>query len=301
MDRDGLADFLRRRREALRPQDVGLAEGRRRRTAGLRREEVAALAHMSTDFYARLEQRRGARPSEQTVGAIARALRLTQDERDHLFGLAGHTPPPRGFRTDHVSPALMRVLDRLDTPAQVVSDLGATLQQNALGAALMGEHTHHTGLERSVFYRWFTNDPTERALFPEEDHATHSRSYAAALRAVQGRSADDPEADELIGALLRRSPEFAALWDRHEVAIRSDTSKRILHPAVGLMTLDCQILTAENQFERLVVFTASPGTEDAERLALLSVIGSQTFAPRDESQLLRLGRREWRATDAELP
>ena len=286
MDREGLADFLRRRREALRPEDVGLPEGRRRRTAGLRREEVAALAHMSTDFYARLEQRRGSRPSEQTVSAIARALRLTQDERDHLFTLAGHSPPPRGFRTDHVSPALMRVLDRLDTPAQVVSDLGVTLRQNPLAEALLGEHTHHTGLERSVFYRWFTGEPTERDLYPEADHPIHSRSYTAALRAVHGRDPDDREATELVEALRRSSPEFEALWERHEVAQRTDTRKRLLHPAVGLMTLDCQILTSENQLEKLVVFTASPGTEDAERLALLSVIGNQTFA-RDESQLLR--------------
>jgi transcriptional regulator with XRE-family HTH domain len=278
MDRDGLADFLRRRREALQPDDVGLPQGRRRRTAGLRREEVAALAHMSTDFYARLEQRRGARPSEQTVGAIARALRLTQDERDHLFQLAGHNAPPRGFRTDHVSPALLRVLDRLDTPAQVVSDLGVTLAQNALGEALMGDGMRYTGLARSVFYRWFT-DPAERSRFLEADYPIHSRSYVAALRAVHGRSADDREAIDLVDALLRRSPEFAALWERHEVAARTDTRKRILHPSVGLMTLDCQILTAENLTERLVVFTATPGTEDAERLALLSVVGTQTFSP----------------------
>src|SRR4051794_35641271 len=124
MDRDGLADFLRRRRETLRPDDVGLGLGRRRRTPGLRREEVAALAHMSTDFYTRLEQRRGSRPSEQTIGALARALRLTLDERDHLLQLAGFAPPPRARRSEHVSPALLRVLDRLDAPAQVVSDLG---------------------------------------------------------------------------------------------------------------------------------------------------------------------------------
>src|SRR3954468_22287899 len=104
MDRDGLADFLRRRRAALQPDDVGLGQGRRRRTPGLRREEVAGLAHMSTDFYARLEQRRGSRPSEATVGALARALRLTEAERDHLFRLAGHAAPPRGFRSDHVTP-----------------------------------------------------------------------------------------------------------------------------------------------------------------------------------------------------
>jgi transcriptional regulator with XRE-family HTH domain len=277
VDRDGLADFLRRRREALQPADVGLAAGRRRRTAGLRREEVAALASMSTDFYARLEQRRGARPSEQTAGALARALRLTQDERDHLFRLAGHTAPPRGFRSDHVSPGLMRVLDRLDTPAQVVSDLGVTLRQNPLAEALLGVQTAFTGPARSMFYRWFT-DPEERGHYPEADHALHARSYTATLRAVHGRRDDDAgEAQELVDRLRGASPEFAALWEEHEVAVRGDTRKRILHPAVGLLVLDCQILTAENQTERLVVFTAAPGSEDAERLALLSVIGAQTF------------------------
>jgi len=271
MDRDGLADFLRRRREALNPEDVGLQQGRRRRTAGLRREEVALLAHMSTDFYARLEQRRGSRPSEQTVGAIARALRLTQDERDHLFTLAGHNAPPRGFRTEHVSPALMRVLDRLDTPAQVVSDLGVVLAQNPMAEALLGVQTEFDGLARSTFYRWFT-DPRERDRWPAEDHELHSHRYAANLRTVQ-----DDEARALVVALLRESPDFARVWDEHEVALPATTNKRVLHPEVGLLELDCQILTAENQFERLVVFTAAPGTEDAERLAMLSIIGSQTF------------------------
>ena len=278
MDRDGLADFLRLRREALQPGDVGLPPGRRRRTAGLRREEVAALAHMSTDFYARLEQRRGARPSAPTVSAIARALRLTQDERDHLFALAGHTPPPRGIRTDHVTPALLRVLDRLDTPAQIVSDIGVTLAQNPLAVALMGEDTGHTGLRRSMYYRWFT-DPDERARFPPEDHPVHSRSYAAALRSAHGQAADDdPEVGELVDRLLADSPEFAELWARHEVARRIDTRKRFTHPLVGPITLDCQILTSENLVERLVVFTATPGSEDAKRLALLSVIGTQEMA-----------------------
>jgi transcriptional regulator with XRE-family HTH domain len=276
MDRDGLADFLRRRREALRPEDVGLQQGRRRRTAGLRREEVALLAHMSTDFYARLEQRRGSRPSEQTVGALARALRLTQDERDHLFQLAGHNAPPRGFRSDHVTPALLRLLDRLDTPAQVVSDLGVVLAQNPQAEALLGTQRDREGLERSVFYRWFT-DPRERDRWPEADYELHSRSYAAALRVAHGR---DPEgAQPLVDALLERSPEFAHLWERHEVAQRTDTHKRIAHPEVGLIELDCQILTAENQTERLVVFTASPGSEDAKRLEMLSVIGTQFAQP----------------------
>ena len=283
MDREGLADFLRRRRAALQPDDVGLGPGRRRRTPGLRREEVAALAYLSTDFYTRLEQGRGSRPSEQTIGALARALRLTLDERDHLLQLAGHTAPARGRRSDHVSPALMRVLDRLDTPAQVVSDLGVTLQQNALAEALLGVQTGYSGMERSTFYRWFT-DPEERRRFPAEDHELHSRRYTANLRAVYARDAGDDEARRLVDELHRRSPEFARFWAAHEVGLPTETRKRIAHPAVGLIDLDCQILTAENQMERLVVFTATPGTQDAERLALLSVIGSETFTAIDDGE-----------------
>jgi transcriptional regulator with XRE-family HTH domain len=277
MDREGLADFLRRRREALQPADVGVPQGRRRRAAGLRREEVASLAHMSTDFYARLEQARGSRPSEQTVAAIARALRLTQDERDHLFVLAGHVAPPRGIRSEHVSPALIRVLDRLDTPAQVVSDLGVTLKQNPLAEALMGVQTRHTGLRRSNVYRWFT-DPDERSRFHPDDHEMLSRNYAANLRAVDGRWADDHELHELIDHLVRESEEFAEIWERHEVASRIDTRKRFIHPLVGPMTLDCQILTSENLMERLVVFTATAGSDDAKQLELLAVIGTQEIS-----------------------
>jgi transcriptional regulator with XRE-family HTH domain len=277
MDREDLADFLRRRREALQPEDVGLDQGRRRRTAGLRREEVAQLANMSTDFYARIEQRRGSRPSEATVAALARALRLTLDERDHLFHLAGYEPPARAVRSDHVTPALLRALDRLDTPAQVTSDLAVTLVQNELAVALLGDQTHFEGPSRSLFYRWFT-DPEERTHYPEEDHDQHSRTYVANLRAVHGRDSTDAEARDLVDRLLAESPEFAALWEEHEVKVRRDTHKRVLHPTIGVIELDCQILTAENQTERLVLFTAEPGTEDAARLELLGVVGNQTFA-----------------------
>jgi hypothetical protein len=232
---------------------------------------------MSTDFYARLEQRRGSRPSEQTTAALARALILTQDERDHLFALAGHTPPQRTLRSDHASPGLLRVLDLIEGPAQIVSDLGVTLSQNALAEALVGVQTGHSGLRRSLIYRWFT-DPVERSIHPGEDHVRHSRRWVGALRAVAGRGGEDPEARELIEHLLRESAEFAELWERHEVATFADTLKRFVHPLVGPLTLDCQILTSdENVTERLVVFTARPGSEDAQRLELLSVIGSQGF------------------------
>ena len=275
MDRDGLADFLRLRRSALQPEELGLSPGSRRRTAGLRREEVAALAHMSTDFYTRLEQRRGSRPSEATTAALARALHLTPDERDHLYSLAGHTPPPRAYRTDIPSPGLARVLETLDTPAQIVSDLGVTLKQNRLMEALVGDQTHFTGLRRSIIYRWFT-DPDQRRQHPEDEHLMHSRSFVAWLRSAQGRGAD-PELTELLDALLRESDEFTELWKRHEVARWLFPRKVFVHSLIGNITLDCQILTGENLTERLVVLSATPGSEDAEKLKLLSVVGSQAF------------------------
>lgn len=272
MNRNELADFLRRRREALRPGDVGLSAGARRRTRGLRREEVAGLAYISTDFYARLEQRRGSRPSGQTVAALARALRLTRDERDHLYALAGHTAPPRILRTDHASPGLQRVLNQLDAPAQIVSDVGVTLSQNPLAEALVGVQTRHTGPRSSGVYRWFT-DPAERRAHPEEDHPLHSRCLVSLLRAAHGHAGGDPEARGLVDRLLRESDEFAALWERHEVAGRAGNLKRFVHPLVGILTLECQVLTAENLTEKLLVFTARPGSEDNDRLARLSAAG----------------------------
>jgi transcriptional regulator with XRE-family HTH domain len=277
MDREGLADFLRRRRETLQPDDVGMTVGPRRRAAGLRREEVASLSGMSTDYYARLEQRRGPRPSEQMLGAIARGLRLSIDERDHLFRLAGHTPPVRNRRSDHVSPSLMRVLDRLeDTPALILSDLGETLVQNRLAVALLGDHAGHTGLARSGFYRWFT-DPAERLLYPESAREHQSRLQAAGLRAALGLRGDDPRAAELVDDLLRRSPEFARLWDRQEVGRRFDERKTLVHPELGPIEVDCQVLVTEDQGQILLVLTASPGTESHGKLQLLATVGTERF------------------------
>jgi transcriptional regulator with XRE-family HTH domain len=275
MDREQLADFLRRRREALQPGDVGLAKGLRRRTNGLRREEVAGLAGMSTDYYSRLEQQRGSQPSEQMAAAIARALRLTLDERDHLFRLAGYSAPSRVLPSDHVSPALMRILDRLDdTPALVISDLGEALAQNRLAVALLGDQTAFTGMARSLVYRWFT-DPLARRIYPEADHDHHSRVQVADLRAAFVRRGQDARSAALVRQLRATSEEFANRWDEHEVAVRLGDHKRIVHPELGVIEVDCQILVSEDQAQRLLVFTAPPGTEGAEQLQLLSVIGSQ--------------------------
>lgn len=280
MDRAQLADFLRHRREALQPEDVGLSRGPRRRTNGLRREEVALLASMSTDYYTRLEQQRGPQPSEPMLAAIARALRLTLAERDHLYRLAGHTPPRHDVRSEHVSPGMLRVLDRLDTPAMVLDDLGDALVQNPLAVALVGDETRfaHDDLRRSRIYRWFA-DPAERALHAPEEHERLSRSYAAALHIALARRPDDARGRELAAALTDRSPEFARLYAEHDVAWRPGPEpKTFLHPQVGRLELECQVLRDESESQMLLVYTATPGTESAERLRLLGVIGAQQFA-----------------------
>ncbi|MFC3743757.1 helix-turn-helix transcriptional regulator [Paractinoplanes deccanensis] len=277
MDQKDLAGFLRRRRELLQPTDVGMPAGARRRTPGLRRHEVAQLAGMSPDYYIRLEQARGPQPSPQMLTALARALRLNRDERDHLFHLAGHPAPPVYGGDDHVSPGLLRLLDAFtELPALIVSDLAATLAQNAMAVALLGEQTTYTGPARSLTYRWFT-DPEARALYPPEDHEYQSRVQVADLRAAVALRPRDPFADKLVRALRAASAEFAELWDRHDVAVRRSDRKRIVHPAVGVLDLDCEVLTTARQDQRLLVFTPRPGTDAVGQLELLRVIGSQSL------------------------
>jgi transcriptional regulator with XRE-family HTH domain len=278
MDRGALADFLRRRREALRPEEVGLPVGARRRTRGLRREEVAALAAMSTDYYTRLEQQRGPQPSEQMLASLARALRLTGDERDYLFQIAGHSAPTPAAAATHVAPALLRVLDRLsDTPALILSNLGETLVQNRMADALFGDKSGYTGLARSEIYRWFT-DPAERQRYPEHDRDRQSRAQVANLRAAYGSMGPRSRAGELARALQKASPEFAGLWERHEVARRFEDHKILIHPELGPIEVDCQVLFTEDQSQALLVLTAPPRTEGYEKLQLLGVLGQQRFA-----------------------
>lgn len=275
IDRAGLAGFLRHRREALQPEDVGLPRGRRRRTAGLRREEVAALCHISTDYYSRLERERGPHPSEHMIASIAQGLHLSLDERDHLFLLAGHNPPARGAVGEHIGPGLLRILDRLtDTPAEIVTELGETLRQTPLAVALTGDTTRYTGPDRSLGYRWFT-DPATRALYHPDDHALHSRVFASGLRKLVALRGPGSRPAHLLELLLARSEEFRTVWDEHEIGIRHNGVKRYAHPEVGALELNCQTLLDPDQSHILLVYTAAPGSESYEKLQLLSVIGSQ--------------------------
>lgn len=278
IDRDGLAEFLRHRRESLQPEDVGMPRGRRRRTSGLRREEVAALCHMSTDYYARLERARGPQPSEQMIALVAQGLHLSLDERDHLFRLAGHNPPARGSGGGHhVGPGLLRILDRLqDTPAEVVNDLGETLLQTPLGVALVGDLTAFAGPSRSIVYRWFTH-PASRDIYRREDHPELSRIWVSHARSMATMRGPGSRAAEIAEALLADSAEFRELWERHEVGLRAGPVKHFVHPELGSLELTCQTLVDPDQQHFLLVYTAIPGTESHDKLRLLSVIGTQTI------------------------
>lgn len=277
IERTGLADFLRNRRAALQPEDVGLPRGPRRRTEGLRREEVAALCHMSADYYSRLERERGPQPSPQMLVSIAHGLHLSLDERDHLFRLAGHNPPTRGVISEHISPGLLRVLDRLnDTPAEIVTELGETLRQSPMGIALTGDLTRYTGPARSIGYRWFT-DPATRQLYAPEEHAFLTRMYAAGLREILTLRGPGSRAAELADLLLARSEEFRQAWEHHEIGIRPRDIKHFVHPEVGALELNCQRLVDPGQAHALLVYTAVPGSESHDKLHLLSVIGAQSL------------------------
>ncbi|MGW2420356.1 helix-turn-helix transcriptional regulator [Streptomyces sp. NPDC001709] len=278
MNRAELADFLRRSRARLDPSDVGLMPGARRRTPGLRREEVASLAGMSVDYYTRLEQCRGPRPSRQMLTALARALRLTDDERDHLFHLTGEEPPRRESACAHVRPGLLLVLDRLhDAPAMVVSDCGEVLAQNAMSRALSGDVLGRPPRERNLVRRFFL-DPAGREPFPPQDVPEHARVHVANLRAVAAARPDDPRPAALVAELRAGSEEFARLWDEHEVAVRRGSVKRFRHPVVGLLELDCEVLLSDDHRHHLILHTARPGTESYERLQLLRVVGLQDFS-----------------------
>ncbi|GAA1288327.1 helix-turn-helix transcriptional regulator [Saccharothrix xinjiangensis] len=277
IDRPGLAEFLRNRREALQPEDVGLPRGSRRRTNGLRREEVASLCHMSVDYYSRLERERGPQPSQMMLASIAQGLHLSLDERDHLFRLAGHNPPPRGVPTEHISPGLLRVLDRLDdTPAEIVTELGETLRQSPMGVALTGDTTHYTGSARSAGYRWFT-DLAARRIYAPEEHPFLTRMYTSGLRELVTLRGPGSRAAHLAELLLDRSEEFRRVWEDHEIGIRPRDVKRFNHPEVGALELNCQRLVDPGQAHSLLVYTATPGSESYEKLQVLSVIGAQAL------------------------
>ena len=276
-DRAQLADFLRRSRERMDPAALGLPARARTRTPGLRREDVAQLAGISVDYYARLEQGRGAFPSEQVVGALARALRLSEDECDYLHRLAGYPTRARRGASRHVAPGLLLVLDRLvDAPAQVVSDSGQVLARNAMSELLHGAPVR-PGRAGNINWMSFAQ-PAHRRLMPEAEQPAILAHHVANLRATHARRPDDDEVNALIRDLLAVSEEFRELWERHDVAVLRASSKTFLHPQVGPIVLDCEVLLSANGEQSLILYTPRAGTDAAEKLQLLRVLGHERFA-----------------------
>ncbi len=277
MDRRQLADFLRRSRERVSPQEAGLPTGPRRRTPGLRREEVSQLAGMSADYYMRLEQARSPQPSTQLLASLARALRLSDEERDHLYLLAGHRPPAARPGGEHISPGLLRVLDELtDTPAQILNDLGDVLAQNAIADAALGTICSVREGERNFIWRWFM-EPSMRAPYPADELEDLDRYLVSNLRATATRRGNDAASTELIDRLLRSSPLFATLWPLHEVAVRRRAHLRVNHPIIGPLRLDLETLLTPTEDQHLLIYTPTTGSEDVTRLAMLRVLGPTQF------------------------
>ena len=269
MSSEELAGFLRARRAALQPHEIGIAARSRRRTQGLRREDVAALAAMSADYYRRLEQARVGPPSPQILDALAGALRLTPDECDYLYRVCDRKPPPRPASSQEVAPELRQLVDGLgDSPAQVMTALGDTLIQNPAAVALLGDHSVYTGDARNSTYRWFT-DPASRSVHLPEEHEEEGRARVAELRA-RSVHVGDPRADRLIGTLRARSAEFERLWQEQKAAICRAGTKTLVNPMIGTLDLQCQILENGGSGQLLVVFTAAIGSREAEQLRELT-------------------------------
>ncbi|MEV0209186.1 helix-turn-helix transcriptional regulator [Streptomyces sp. NPDC050788] len=277
MDRRELADFLRSRRERITPADVGLPAGPRRRTPGLRREEVAQLAYISTEYYTRLEQARGPHPSREVLAQLVRALRLSDAERDHLHHLAGVPPGPAPGPSREVRQSVVDLLHRLpDAAAIVISATYEVIAWNHLATALMEDFSALDRRDRNLVRRAFLGPHQPgRRLYGVSDADEFVQSSAQHLRAVAARYPDDPEVSALVGELLAGSEEFTRLWAAHEVAAAPTLCKTFEHPLVGPVTVNCDVLDIADRDQRVVIYTAAPGSPSEEALRLLSVVGTQ--------------------------
>ena len=271
---DELGDFLRRRREALKPEAAGLTPAGRRRTPGLRRDEVAELAGMSTVYYERIEQGRGPKPSAAVLSGLVRALQLTGDQREHLYRLAGHAAPAEPEPEGYVDPGLLSMLNAVaqSTPGFISDELGAVVAQNPLNIALFGRFAGRPGYEANLVWVWFTSPAWRFRLEPEHQHEQTGRAYVADLRSIVARRDHDPVAGTLVADLRKASDEFAAMWDEHDASVLHCATKRVEDDRVGRLDLDCVIMLSPLSRQRMLLLRPVPGTETAERLGRLSAL-----------------------------
>lgn len=257
-NRAELAVFLRTRRARLAPRDAGLPAVGRRRTPGLRRQEVAQLAGMSIDYYIRLEQGRGPQPSRQVLSALARALMLKADERDYLFRMAGEAPPQPVRPSREITPGIRNLLDSMPTtPAYVVDAAYNILAWNPLATHFIGNLEGHA--DRNMIRWTFLRSPAD-VVWSDEHFLSFTRSTVADLRANYARYPGDPEVEGLVSEMLALSPQFAEMWAEYEVEARGPMLKHVEHPQVGPLDFECQVLHIANTGQRLIAYCAAPGS-----------------------------------------
>jgi transcriptional regulator with XRE-family HTH domain len=258
LNRDDLAAFLRARRARLSPRYAGLPEVGRRRTPGLRRQEVAQLAGMSIDYYIRLEQGRGPQPSRQVLSALARALMLNGDERDYLFRIAGAAPPQPVRPSREISPGIRHLLDGMPaTPAYVVDAAYNILAWNPVAVHFIGNLDGHA--DRNMIRWTFRRSPAD-VIWDDEHFVRFTRSTVADLRASYARYPGDPEIDSLVSEMLALSPPFAAMWNEYDVEVRGPMLKVVNHPRLGRLEFECQVLHVAETGQRVIAYCAAPGS-----------------------------------------
>lgn len=272
---DEFATVLRAWRDRVTPEQIGFPRGVNRRTKGLRREELALAAGVSVDYLVRLEQARATNPSPQLLGALARALRLTEEERDHFYRLAGAAVPSPTSIPMHIGPSMQRIVDRLGSlPVAIFSAAQDLLWSNQLWAALFGDPTLLTGDDTNLFWRVFVSQNV--SVSHDGGEEKFRAGLVADLRAVSGRYPDDTRLHGLIDRLRAESASFAELWARTDVA-KQHSTKKVVHSAViGDLTVDCDILNVPDSGDlKIVVYSTIPGSEDEQKLDLLRVLGVQ--------------------------
>lgn len=238
---------------------------------------------MSATYYERIEQARGPHPSQAVLLGIAQALRLTADERDHLFMLAGHAPPSDPGGREVLDPGLEYVLRALEdsTPGFVTDELGTVLVQNWLNVEVFGVFAGLPGRGANVIWRWFTSPQWRELLGPPDLHDATGLSYVADLRAVVARRGHDGESVALVEELQAASPEFAELWARHNVSMLACSTKVVHDPRVGRLDLDCVVVTSPMSQQRLLLMQPVPGTPAKERLRRLATLATHKQAVAD--------------------
>jgi transcriptional regulator with XRE-family HTH domain len=270
---------VRRWRDRVQPAAAGVPVGGRRRALGLRREELAGLAGISVDYLTRLEQGRATSPSVQVVEALARALRVSDAERDLLFKLSGHSTPGLDVVSSRITPSVQRLLDRLaNTPVAVYDATWTLIVANAPYDALMGPTTSWQGIERNSVWRHLVG-PGSRAVHTPEQQREFEAGLVADLRLTAARYPHDQRLKQLIREITAQSPRFEKLWESSAPTPHQDFGRHkvIDHPDVGHITLDCDTLVVAANDLRIMIYTAEPATEDAERLSLAIVLGTQSL------------------------